>query len=131
MAYKKEQVVSQILKAIEKHKITFFDEICLYVEPALSTLYSWKLEEIEDIKAALAKNKISRKSKMRNKWEQSENATLQIAAYKLIADDEEIAKLNTSKVQAEHSGKNGDPIQTENKHIVEFRNMNSGNTPNL
>jgi hypothetical protein len=129
MAYDKGEILEQALVAIKEHKLTFFDEITLYVAPALSTLYEWKLEESDDIKNALRTNRISRKTKMRKKWEDSENAVLQLAAYKLIAEKEEIERLTMSKVSSEQSGPNGGPIQTETKHVVEFHDFTGkGNT---
>jgi hypothetical protein len=129
MAYDREKVIEDALNAIKEHKLTFFEEIALYVEPSLSTLYEWKLEESEAVKNALKINKISRKVKMRKKWEDSDNAALQLAAFKLIAEKEEIEKLTMSKVANEQSGPNGGPIQTESKHVVEFHDFTAkGNT---
>ena len=42
---------------------------------------------------------------MVNKWEESENATLQIAAFKLIATDEERESLSTNWTKADHTSK--------------------------
>lgn len=131
MAYDKEEIVGKALKAIEENNITFFDDICLYVEPSRATLYDWELDKLDTIKEALGKNKIRRKKKMRDKWEESDNATLQIAAYKLLAEPEEIERITVSKVQSEQSGPNGGPIQTENRHVVEFHDMSNGDTPKV
>lgn len=129
MAYDKDDIEVQALKAIQEHDITFFDDICLYVEPSRATLYNLKLDELDTIKDALRKNKLRIKAKMRKNWQQHDSPVLQVAAYKLLADTEELAVLTMNKVQAEHTGKDGAPIETENKHIVEFRKMNNGSTP--
>jgi hypothetical protein len=57
---------------------------------------------VETIKSELGKNKIKAKRKMRNKWSESENATLQLAAYKLIAEKEELDALTMNKL--DHAG---------------------------
>jgi 23S rRNA G2069 N7-methylase RlmK/C1962 C5-methylase RlmI len=126
MAYDRTEIEAQAVKAIEEHKLTFFDEISLYVEPTRATLYEWGFDKLDTIKEAIAKNRIQKKKKMRNKWEDSENATLQIAAYKLIAEDEEIAKITMNKMEL--SGDKGGPIQTENKHVVEFHDFSNDKT---
>lgn len=89
---------------VKENKLTFFSDIALFVEPALSTLYEWELEKSDVIKAELAKNKLATKRKMRNKWEESDNATLQLAAYKLVADRDELNALTMNRVDANLSG---------------------------
>lgn len=123
MAYDKAEIEKKALEAIIEHELTFFDEITLYVEPTRKTLYEWELHKSDNIKEALEKNRLKKKKKMRCKWEDSDNATLQIAAYKLIADDDEIAKITMTKTSNEHSGINGGAIQTETKHVVEFHDF--------
>src|SRR5687768_14600230 len=121
MAYDKEKIEAEAVKIIEKEKLTFFNDLQIYLEPAMSTLYEWGLEKSESIKKALAINRLSQKKKMRINWQDSDNPTLQVAAYKLLADDEELIKLTSSK--HELSGDKGGPIKTENKHIVEFHDF--------
>ncbi len=102
--YNREEIKAQCIEVIRDEKLTFFTDLVIYIEPALSTLYEWELEKSEDIKTELAKNKLRSKKKMRCKWEESDNATLQIAAYKLIADKEEIEALTINKVDATVKG---------------------------
>lgn len=125
--YDKERLEQQIVGVIEKEELTFFTEISLYIPASERTLYNKDLQELQTIKEALEKNRLKHKQSMRRKWRDSDNATLQISAYKLLADDEELKKLTMNKVEA--SGPNGAPIQTESKHIVEFRNYGEGDTP--
>ena len=105
--YNKEEITAKCIKVIKTEKLTFFTDLVIYIEPALSTLYEWELEKSEDIKRELSKNKLLSKKKMRCKWEESDNATLQIAAYKLIADKEEIEALTINKVDATLKGELG------------------------
>lgn len=97
MAYNKEQILQRCLEVIEKEKITFFCDLILYIDPSLSTLYEWELEKSEDIKNAITKNKLASKKKMRLKWEDSENPALQLAAYKLIAEKDELNSLTMNR----------------------------------
>jgi hypothetical protein len=71
-------------------------------------LYEWELEILEQIKAKIEEQKIKIKAKMKKRWFDSDNPALAIAAMKLIADEEEIDALSTSKVKQDnlHTFKN-------------------------
>lgn len=97
MAYNKEELEQEILKVIDEQELTFISEIPVFIPASLATLYNHDLEKLESIKNALAKNKVKQKSGMRKKWRNSDNPALQIAAFKLIAEPEEIEKLTTTK----------------------------------
>jgi hypothetical protein len=98
MPYDKDEIVEKCLKAIEDHKCTTFDEMCLYVEPARSSLYNWGLDKLDNIKEAIAKQKVTAKSRMKKNWQREDAApALQIAAFKLMADEDEFSKLITNK----------------------------------
>jgi hypothetical protein len=102
MAYDKEKILIECLGAIKTEKLTFFNDLAEFVQPTMATLYEWEFDKLETLKNELAKNKIASKRKMRNKWTESDNATLQLAAYKLIANQEELDSLTMNKV--EHGG---------------------------
>jgi hypothetical protein len=129
MAYEVEEIEAEALKAIKENDITFFDDICLYVEPSRATLYNLELDKLDTIKEALRKNKLKIKAKMRKNWQQHDSPVLQVAAYKLLAEDEELKKLTMNKF--EHSGENGKPIENNHQHTVIFKKMNGGDSTNL
>jgi hypothetical protein len=62
-------------------------------------------DEMDNIKSLLAENKITTKVKMRKKWEDSENATLQMGLMKLIGTDEEAHRLNGTRQNIDHTTK--------------------------
>ena len=64
---------------------------------ARSTFYFQRLDKSDIIKKALLKNKQFLKRKMRYDWFKSKNPTLQLALYKLLADDDELARLNNKE----------------------------------
>lgn len=97
MAYDKKELEEKALKAIELHKIAKVSYIAPYLPCALSTFYGHELEKSEKIKEALNLQKINRKQKLLKRWEESENATLNIAAFKLLADEDELERLNNSE----------------------------------
>jgi hypothetical protein len=107
MAYNKEKVFEDVIKAIKKNKLKHFNYIEGYVAPSIPTLYEFfplESNEFNTIKRELELNKINSKTKMVNKWEDSDNPTLQIAAFKLIATDDEQKALSTNYQKTEHSG---------------------------
>lgn len=97
MAYDRDKILAQCVEVIEKEKLTFFNDLAIYVEPTMASLYEWEFEKLEILKSALLKNKLATKKKLRNKWEESDNATLQLAAYKLIAEKEELNALTMNR----------------------------------
>ena len=105
MAYDKDRVLQQCIQVIKEEKIIFFGDLAAFIEPTMSTLYEWEFEKSHDIKNELAKNRIQAKRKMRKHWQLEEAApVLQLAAYKLMADKEELEALTMNKVDASVNG---------------------------
>ena len=93
-AYEKE-----LLKIIEERKIMFFNHAFAYTSFSAATAYNHNLEKLDTIKEALAKNRASGVTYMLNKWIGSDNATLQIAAMRIIADEEIRRSLNQQYIE--------------------------------
>ena len=93
-AYEKE-----LLEIIEDRKIMFFSHAFAYASFSLATAYNHGLEKLETIKEALAKNRASGVTYMLNKWIGSDNATLQIAAMRIIADEDIRRSLNQQYIE--------------------------------
>ena len=100
MAYQREEIFKQILELIPKEGITFFGDIALYIAPHLTTLYEWEFDKSNEIKEAIAKERSKVKQKMRKKWLQSDNATLQIVGYRLMATREELEAITTNRIES-------------------------------
>ncbi len=103
MAYNKDEILQQALSAIDNEECVTIEEVLLFLPIATSTFYAWEMEKSEDLKDALNAMKVKLKKKMRRNWRNSDNATLQIAEFKLISSDEERDKLNTQKVQQDNT----------------------------
>jgi hypothetical protein len=97
VAYDKDELEKKALAAIKRHKIKFITHVWAYLPCSLSTFYAQGLEKSETLKDAVERNRTSSKVGRLNKWEKSQNATLQVAYYKLIADEDEAHRLNGSK----------------------------------
>lgn len=94
------------LKILEDNRdICFFKDLAAELGIGRSTLYWKNLDKLDTIRDALNQNSILMKRALRNKWYVGDNATTQIALYRLLADDDETARLNSAKLELEHSGK--------------------------
>jgi len=105
MAYNKEKEFEKALKIAKDKKCYFIEQVVSFMPIAKKTFYEWfpiDSDESNAIKEILDLNKINTKSKMYDKWFESDNATLQLAFFKLIGDDNERKALSTN--WNEHSG---------------------------
>jgi hypothetical protein len=93
-AYEKE-----LLEIIKERKIMFFSHAFAYTSFSAATAYNHNLEKLDTIKDALAKNRASGATYMLNKWIGSDNATLQIAAMRIISDEELRRSLNQQYIE--------------------------------
>ena len=105
MALDTEQMESECIEAIEANKLTFINEIFAFVPFCSSTFYDKGLEKSESIKRLLDKHRISTKIKLKKRWEDSENATLQIGLYKLIGTTDEVHRLSGTRQEIDTNQK--------------------------
>lgn len=124
MAYDKEQLEKEALEAISNDEsITFIQDVIAVLPCSSATFYLLELEKLESIKDAITKNRISIKKKLRHNWlAQDENATMQVALYKLISTDEEKDALTMTKSDITTKG---DKL---NSVIVEVVNATKNNS---
>lgn len=100
----KEQHEEEILKLIVKHKIMKINHIFQhYTDLQHSQFYNLELDKSESIKEAISTNKSKAVSYMLNKWVGSDNATLQISAFKVLCEDEDRKKLSMQFVESENT----------------------------
>ena len=104
MAYDKKELERQSLEAIGKYKLIWIEEIVSYLPRSKQTFYDHGLDKLDTIKDAILKNRNDLKVGLRKKWYESDNATTQIALYKLIGTDDESDRINSQKQKVEHSG---------------------------
>jgi hypothetical protein len=99
LAYDKDKILADALHIIESEGIRKVTELMAYLPISISTFYEWELEKSEELLAKINQCKIARKASMRKKWVASDVPALQIAAYKLEADEDELELLTVSKVK--------------------------------
>lgn len=108
--YITEELYTQSIKAIDDNGLFWVDDIIAYLPCSKPTFYEHfplGSDELNDLKERLFKHRINLKVKLRKKWEDSDNATLQMGLMKLIAEDEERKKL--SQTYQDHTT-NGEKI---------------------
>lgn len=106
---KTDKYKAELLDVIKKHKIAFMDHCFAFTSFSRSTAYEHNLDKSDDIKNAIAQNRVKAKNYMLNKWIASDNATLQLAAFRLCSNREEHQKLNQQYI--DHTTK-GEKMQT-------------------
>jgi hypothetical protein len=103
MGKTKEQHETDILDVIVKNKVMKINHIFQhYTDLQRAQFYNLELDKSDNIKEAIAKNKSKAVSYMLNKWVGSDNATLQISAFKVLCEDEDRKKLSMQFVESEN-----------------------------
>jgi hypothetical protein len=113
MAYDTKELERQALEAIKNDPdIAFIEDVVACLPCGKVTFYEHKLNELNTIKSALEKNKIEGKKYLRNKWKDSDNATVQVALYKILGNDGDRDKLNPNS-KVDHNVQGGIKITIE------------------
>ena len=94
MSYDKSELEAISLEAIERENVVFISDLIAYIPCSKTTFYELGLNKTDSIKGAISKNKILVKSYLRKQWLNDGNSTLQIALYKLLANEDELARLS-------------------------------------
>lgn len=95
MESKAEKYKKELLEAIKKHKLMRFDHAFGgFVSFSRRTAYDYGLHELHDIKEALFQNRSNGVNYLIQKWIRSDNATLQVAAMRMICESEDHQRLN-------------------------------------
>ena len=103
MGKTKEQHEKEITDVIVKNKVMKISHIFQhYIDLQRAQFYNLELDKSDNIKEAIAKNKSKAVSYMLNKWVGSDNATLQISAFKVLCEDEDRKKLSMQFVESEN-----------------------------
>lgn len=102
--YNAEDLEKQAVALIEAHGLVFIDDVCAYLPCSRKTFYDKDLDKSHNIKDALHKVRSSKKVALRKNWEESQNATLQMGLYKLLATPEELAALSMQHIDVKSGG---------------------------
>ena len=95
--YTTSELFERSKEIIPKYKLIFVEDVCAYLGINKTTFYRHLPVdgyEYNELRELLDKNCIDIKVGLRKKWFDSDNATLQMALYKLTSTDVEHRKLN-------------------------------------
>jgi len=101
MAYNTDRLKELAIEAIRTHRLFFIEDVVAYLPCSKQTYYDHGLDEIDDIKELLEKNKIEVKVSMRSKWYKSDNPTLQMGLMKLLSNDTEFKRLANHRTDSD------------------------------
>jgi hypothetical protein len=96
MAYDTSVLKEKAIEVIKKHKLIFIEDIAAMIGINKTTFYNHfelNSNDFNELTSMLEENKISLKVSLRKKWFDSDNATTQMALYKLCSTSEEHKKL--------------------------------------
>lgn len=111
---KKQLYKNELMDAIQRYKFMRWEHIQWdALSFSRSTAYNYGLNEMDDIKEALLENRKKAVNYLLNKWIKSENATLQIAAMRMIADDVDRQRLNQAYIDHTSGGQKIEPINIQ------------------
>lgn len=127
MAYNTQELKARCIKAASDKQKNFHFLEDIYVEVGISvpTFYEHfpkDSKDYKDIVDCLRKNRIRTKQKLRTKWLDSENASLQLALMKLIGNNRDRNRL--VKTQHELTGKDGESLFSTPKLVMEIVDPN-------
>ena len=96
MAHDTKILKEKAIEAIKKNKLIFIEDICAMIgisKPCFYDHFKVDSNDYNELSRLLDENKISLKVALRKKWYDSDNATTQMALYKLCSTDTEHRKL--------------------------------------
>lgn len=117
MAYDTKELKKRCIEAASDRSknLHFLEDIYVEVGIDVSTFYSHfpkNSKDYNDIRACLTANKIRTKKAMRKKWYDADNATLQVALYKMIGTDRDRQKLTQTHQDVTSKGEKVESMVT-------------------
>jgi len=103
MPYDTEILKAKAIETIKKNRLIFVEDVCAMLGIAKSTFYVHfpvGKDDSNELMNLIYENRQVLKNSMRKKWFESDNATLQMALYKLCSTPEEHKKLQQNYVDA-------------------------------
>jgi len=96
----KDDLYNKAMQVLENDKeIVFIEDLVSFLPCVKSSFYKHfpiDSNEMNNFKEIIENNKINQKRQLRKKWFNNDNATLQLALYKLIATNDERERLQTN-----------------------------------
>jgi hypothetical protein len=91
---------AEMISAITKHEWNRWSHIeWSLLSFSRATAYNHNLDKLDTIKEAFENNRTRNVNYLVNKWIKSDNATLQIAAFKIVSEPDDHKRLNQTYVE--------------------------------
>lgn len=122
MAYNTKTLKKKAIEVIKKNRLIFIEDVCAMIgisKPCFYDHFKLNSNDYNELNTLLDENKISLKVLLRKKWFDSDNATTQMALYKLCSEPEELKKLSTSHVDMTTNGKDLNAKKMTDEEIQE------------
>ena len=100
MTFDKDDMLKKALEAAKKEELVYVEEVITYLPISKATFYSYfplDSDGLNAIKEILETNIVNRKQRLVKKWEKSDNATLEVVAFKLLATEDQLRRINPPK----------------------------------
>lgn len=97
--YDVKKLQEEAIKAIKENDLKFIEEVVDCLPCSKRTFYEYKLHEVDAIQDLLWSNKVRLKTRLRKKWEDSDNFNAEKHLYLLVGTDEEREILSSRPVQ--------------------------------
>ena len=116
MAYNKDTLKTKAIDSIKKNKLIFIEDVCATIGISKQCFYDhFKVDtdDFDELSKLLEENKISLKVALRKKWFDSDNATTQMALYKLCSTPHEhkLLQQNYADINHQNNGGNFEPTR--------------------
>ena len=111
----------ELKKAAKTYEVCFFEDLCNIVSISTSTFYRFypvTSSHYKEILQILDANRARAKESLRKKWFESDSATLQVALYKILGNDNDRKKLCSSYIEVNDTSSNAQQINS--KSIAEI-----------
>lgn len=126
MAYNTNKLIEEASKVIIAQKLIFIEEISSAMGISKNTFYDHHLHESDILKGLIDKNKQQMKAGLRKKWYENDNATTQLALYRLLSTTDEHKLLNQAYIDHTTGGDKWPEIKIIVEHSDEFIVEHSG-----
>ena len=113
MAYNKKKIYEKAQEIVKKNNLFFIQDIIALLGISRQTFYDFfplESDELDTLKEMLENNRARIKCALRSKWFNSENATTQVALYKLVSNEDERKLLSTTYQEVSADIANKDKI---------------------
>jgi hypothetical protein len=97
-----EEMEIELLDIIERENIIMYSHCFGFASFSMSNAYNYELEKLESIKSAIKKNRANEKVGMIKDWKYNTSPAVQIARYRLMADEEELRLLTVNNVESKN-----------------------------